>query len=103
MQVTIPSVGAEPGFVFWRLLLDLDAGHHRARRPLTAPRHHLLDGLGLALEGGLDPAVGCVADPPGDAGGAGLARTGVTEPDTLDPAAHQDATADGHCYKLAVA
>src|SRR5437867_2524196 len=54
-------------FAAWRHPLDPDVGDPRPARPPPGPRDQLLDGGRLALDLGLDRAVGPVAHPAGDA------------------------------------
>src|SRR5699024_7717706 len=46
-------------------LFSFDTGHPRPARPLPHPREKVFDGVLLALDLGLHPAIGQVAHPPG--------------------------------------
>src|SRR5213593_2204065 len=69
---------------------DLDVGDARGGRTAPGPGDQRLDGLGLALDLGLDGAVGPVAHPAGDTEPLGLVLHRAAVPDALHaPADHE--------------
>src|SRR5436190_205801 len=95
-RLRLSSADLEALEAFGLLLPHLERVHFSSPRPGPAEFHQLLHGLGLALEHGLNGPVVPVPSPAGDAGGLGPAADGVAEEDALDPAAGDDAPADGH-------
>src|SRR5215203_1022944 len=80
------------------LPLDADAVDAGSRRAPTAPFDHVPDAVRVALEDGLDRAVGAVPHPAAQAERAGsVARRGAEE-DTLDPPVDANAR-PGHSRK----
>ena len=78
-----------------RLVVLLDALDARGRRAPAAEGEDTRDGVGRALEDGLDGPVRAVAHPAGDAGGARLGLGRAPEPDALHPT-HDDDAAPHH-------
>ena len=78
----------------WARPRDLGGAHDGAGRTLGEPVEHRLHGCLVALDLGLDRAVGAVAHPSGDAEPVGLQPRGVAEAHALDPAVHDHPPAD---------
>ena len=72
------------------------AGHGRVARTPPAPLDQLTDGRAVALEDGLDAAVGQIAGPTGDARLRRPVRTRRPVAHTLDPSAHPHMAPDIH-------
>lgn len=73
-----------------------DVGHSRAWWPRPAPRDERTYGAGLALDQGLDAAVGEVLYPAVDTESPGLGLRGAAVPDALDAAGDAKADAGAH-------
>src|SRR4051794_23798121 len=76
-------LGPEPALAGRRLVVDGHVAHPRPAGTLPAPCDQPGDGLFLTFEGGLDPAVGAVADPARDTRRLRLPSAVGTEADAL--------------------
>ena len=92
----IPEPSAHPKALgsLGRLVEHLDAADVGAARTGLAEAHERGDGIRGALEGGLDGAVGTVADPTVDAARPGLLAGRVAEEDALHAPVDDHAAAD---------
>ena len=77
------------------LFVDFDVRHGGVTRSGPHEGHHRLDRLRVALEDGLDRALGRVARPAGDAAALGFATRRVTEEDALHTSVGDDSAALG--------
>src|SRR4051812_1919429 len=78
------------------LFQHLDALDVSPAGTLAHPSHHAIDGVGLALEHGLDGAVIAVADRTGDADGAGHTFAAIAEEHALHATVHHDPPSHRH-------
>jgi hypothetical protein len=73
---------------------DLDPAYARGRWTDATPLDEAFNRRLRALEDRLDPSVGKVAHRTSESFGGGFARARVSEEDSLNPPAHEDARAD---------
>ena len=81
----------EAGEPFGLLVVDLDVLDVGVARPAANELDHPLHRVIVALEDGLDRAIGAVGHPAGNAGGPGCASRGIAKEDSLHPSMRYDA------------
>jgi hypothetical protein len=92
-QMVLTNV--EPRQMLRLFVVDFDVRYGGMTRSGPDEGHHRFDRLRVALEDGLDRALGRVARPAGHAAAVGLATRRVTEEDALHTAVGDDSAALG--------